>query len=133
MQDPDLADELESLSVDEYAERKGLQLSNPIGSGVIQLKQQEFLQQVKDTVKEAVKEARSNPGDTLAQPVSAALSVPTAPVTPTRRRTKRHSQRDEILDALKDIQAALDEDDVDGAQSIIDDVLSDPDYSEEGD
>ena len=120
---PDLADEIASLSVDEYAERKGLQLSNPSGKGVVQLKQQEFLQQVKDTVVEAVKEARSNP--TLAQPVSAALSVPAAPVTPARKQTERlaRRERDKILAGIDDALTAVDEGREDEGYDLLNDLL----------
>jgi DNA-binding ferritin-like protein len=110
---------------------KGLQLSNPSGKGVVQLKQQEFLQQLKDTVVEAVKEARSNPNGTLSQPVAATPSVPAAPVIPTRKQTERSArrQRDKILAAVDDALSALDEGREDAAADILDDVLEE--YSED--
>jgi hypothetical protein len=69
--DPDLADEIEHLSVAEYAERKGFPLSNPLKKKEISpVKQQEVVRKLKEELRqemkdvaavEVAKRARSNP------------------------------------------------------------------------
>jgi hypothetical protein len=135
--DWDLADEIESLSVEEYAARKGFQLSNP-GSGeeVSHLKQEEFLEKVKDVVTQAVKETRSNP--TNAQ--SATAPFARSAESPARleraaeraaRQAGRSAQRklDKVLDEVDDALSALDKGREDEAADILDEVLEE--YSED--
>jgi hypothetical protein len=114
--DPDLADEIEDLSVREYAERKGLELiNNPTQKRkeLIPMKKDELKQAVKDGVIEGFKETRrSNPsGEQQVAPAS------TGKVKLTDRERK-------ILDAVDDAAAAFADDDGDEALDILNGLLN---------
>jgi len=103
--DPDLADEIEDLSVQEYAERKGFEVTtNPTRKRETPMKKQELQEAVKNGVAEALKGLRSNPG----------TSGQSSPAPKSRK---------QILDAVDDAAAALAEEDVDEALEILNGLL----------
>src|SRR4029077_4705025 len=112
--DPDLADEIEDLSVREYAERKGFELiNNPIRKTEKPMKKEELKDAVRSGVIEAVKsikDLRSNP-----EPATAAQSTPSVERAPKSRK--------EILDAVDDAAAAIADEDVDEALEILNGLL----------
>jgi len=115
--DPDKADEIEELSVDEYAQRKGFELTkNPTKKRKgVTMKKDELKQAVKDGVIEAFKEARRpNPnGD----------PTPAAPTLAPKPREK--SDQKTILDRVDDAAAAIADDKPDEALDILNGLLED--------
>jgi len=113
--DPDMADEIEGLSVDEYAQRKGFDLTkNPTKKRKgVAMKKDELKQAVKDGVIEAFKETRRRSNPDAVQP------TPAAP----KRREK--SDQEKILTRVDDAAAAIADDDPDEALDILNGVLED--------
>jgi hypothetical protein len=152
--DPDLADEIEGLTVEEYAERKGFPLTNPRRKEVreeMPTQTQDVnakLDRLTDMVHELQRRANPCAGQS-SEDFSARLekisnaveelrrgrmSNPANVETPSsaralRRAAKLRAQREEILDALEEAQDALDDCKYDEAQEILDQILED--YGEE--
>jgi hypothetical protein len=128
LDDPVLAAELEALSVEEYAERKGIRLGNPVRKGVKEMaKQQEVLDRLNvlsqkvdglcDTIKVKEKSGQRTPNPSQSRIVA-------LPSKRNDRSTKRlRIQRDQVLGAMEDAQEALDDGRYDEAADILDDVL----------
>lgn len=115
--DPELADEIEDLSVDEYADRKGFELTeNPSRKRRDNMKKEDLQEAVKNGVTEALKGAkdllrRTNPnGQQQASPSSA---------------PDPQSDRKKILGRVDDAAAALADGDEDEALDILNGVLDD--------
>lgn len=119
--DEDLADELESLSVGEYAQRRGFQLTNPGREEVISVAKQQELDDLKGKVKElegqlAELKQRRNP------------KGPGVVVLPSRKRAGQvrelhQDEREELLSAIERAQDALEEGRLDQAQEALDKIL----------
>jgi hypothetical protein len=111
--DPDLADEIEDLSVQEYARRKGFEvINNPIRKRETPMNKQGLQEAVKNLT-EAVKDLkrmRSNP---------AGQHSPSHAAEPKSRR--------EIFDAVEDAAAAIADDDVDEGLEILNGLLDEDD------
>jgi hypothetical protein len=127
--DPDRADEIEDLSVAEYAERKGFQLSNPrTRKGMNPMKQQEFVklkEQVKELelkLAEAVKQGRSNPSVVVVRKKKAVSSC-----------EFDDEERDELVSAIAEIKDELEEGRSRRAQEIAAGILDEYDEDEEED
>jgi hypothetical protein len=128
LDDPDLADELEGLTVEEYAERKGYRLSNPTRKVVNTVKREEVVQKLKeelkpvlkDLVTEAVKEARPNPAAAIRRLRHKIDEVP-------------EDEREELLDKFAEIEDALADGRLDRAQQIVGDALDEYGDEDEGD
>lgn len=116
--DPELAGEIEDLSVNEYADRKGFELTeNPSRKRRDNMKKEDIQEAVKNGVTEALKGAkdllrRSNPNGQQQQ------TGPTSVVDPMSDRTK-------ILGRVDDAAAALADGDEDEALDILNGVLDD--------
>jgi len=126
--DPDRADEIEHLSVAEYAERKGFQLSNPrTRKGSNPMKEQEFVK-----LKERVKELELK----LAEADKQGRSNPSVVVHPGRNKAVSScvfddEERDELVSAIAEIKEELEEGQPHRAQEIADDILDDYEEEEE--
>jgi paraquat-inducible protein B len=152
--DPDLADEIEGLSVEEYAERKGFPLANPRRKGVTEempTQTQQELGAKLDRLSEAIEQLRETTAQRRSNPCADDVSVkldrigsaveelrrggrasnpPGIVEGPSsaralRRAAKLRAQREEILDALEEAQDALDECKYDEAQEILEQILED--------
>jgi hypothetical protein len=125
-EDPDLADEIEDLSVGEYAERKGFELINnptkhrkdrPMKKAEIQ----EMVNSAADiAAAKAVKQLRrSNPNGVQQATQTSSAS------------TKVKSDQQMIIDRVNDAAAAIADDDPDEALDILNGLLDD--YDEDDD
>ena len=116
LEDDDLADELESLTPEEYAEKKKL-LINPTNKRkeTKSMKRDELKQVVKDAVSDAIKQTRrSNPTQ----------SAPAVPGTGKGNGNgDNKDDREEILDAVDDAAAALADGNEDEALDILNSLL----------
>jgi hypothetical protein len=157
--DAGLADKLAGLSVEEYAQRKGFRLKNPTNEKETKEMTDQKLVQKIDELCETNRELtqvvrrsqgassdgrrsnpgassegwRSNPGHRLTNPNGDEGTEPSSlRAASAERRAKRVSSHlDEALDAMEDVQAALDEGDPEAAQEILQEVLGE--YDSEGD
>lgn len=116
LEDDDLADELESLSPQEYAERKGLLMTNPTRKRrEPTMKRDEMKNIVKEAVSEVIKQTRrTNPAQSPAPPAVSA-GTPEKP------------DKAKILDRVDDAAAALADGDEDEALDILNGLLDDYD------
>lgn len=117
--DPDLADEIDDLSVEEYAQRKGFELvKNPTKRRKEKpMKKDELKQAVKDGLVEALKESRrSNPNGQGQSPTNGQVAGPSNGET-------SGWDRDKVLDAVDDAAAALADGDEDEALDILNGLL----------
>jgi hypothetical protein len=116
--DPDRADEIEHLSVAEYAERKGFELSNPrMRKGNNPMNKQEFVK-----LNERVKELELK----LAE--ADKRSNPSVAVHPVRKKAVSlcvfgDEERDELVSAIAEIKEELEEGRSRSAQEIADGIL----------
>ena len=122
--DPDLADEIDDLSVEEYAQRKGFEVtSNPSkrrkGTPM-------KAEQVKDWINEAAKAGAS---EALRHNRRANQSVKSAPgqAAPPTVATRAKLDKEKILDRVDDATAALADGDEDEALDILNGVLEECD------
>lgn len=122
LEDDDLADELEALSPQEYAERKSLLMTNPTKKRrePTSMRRDEMKDLVKEALSEAIKQTRR------ANPATAVPAV-VATVTP---ETQAKSDKKKILDRVDDAAAALADGDEDEALDILNGVLNDYDDEE---
>jgi enoyl-CoA hydratase/carnithine racemase len=121
--DEDLADELESLTPEEYAQRKGVDLiNNPTRKRKdTPMKKDELKQAVKDGVVEALKESRrSNPNGQQVAPAGQQASP-----------ANGNQEQKKILSAVDDAAAAIADGDEDEALDILNGVLDRYDNEEE--
>jgi hypothetical protein len=128
--DPDLADEIEGLSTQEYAERKRLQLANPkkrkaVKNYMAQQTEQKLdeLAQKVDSLIEAIKSRGTEAGSSRSKPARLNPRVPSFSRLSQRAKNQMLDEREEILDALEEAQDALDECRYDEAQEILDEIL----------
>lgn len=123
--DPDLADEIEDLSVEEYAKRKGFELTdNPTRKrkGSKTMKKEDLQAAVRDGVTEALKGAQS----LLKQPRRSnpnGQQQSTPPASPVPVKTDQQK----ILDGVDEAAAALAGGNEDDALDILNDLLDDYD------
>lgn len=132
--DPALADELAELSVEEYAERKHIQLVNPKRKEVRRMAKQEHVVERLDALAEKV-ESLTEAIMNKEKPAQKNPTTTRTIVLPPRNRSDRVSkrlrkERDKILDSMEDVQAALDEGQYDEAADLLDEVLDE--YETEG-
>src|SRR5579864_9477245 len=114
--DPDMADEIEDLSVDEYAERKGFELvKNPSRRKRDTMKKEDLKEAVKDGVTEALKGAK----DLLRR------SNPNGQATPASGAADPKADRKKIISRVDDAAAALADGDEDEALDILNGLLDD--------
>ena len=150
VKDPALADEIESLTVEEYAQRKGFRLQNPsndkkeaeematdqkLVQKIDELceSNRELAQTIRRSQGTSIDRRASNPSRRLSNPNGdddgARESLQSASA---ERRAKRASEHlDQALDAMQEAQEALDEGDSEAAQEILQDVLGE--YDSDGD
>ena len=155
--DPALADEIESLTAEEYAARKGFQLVNPtngeevndtMSTQMTRTSQQPDVDAKLDRIIEQLRSIstarRANPTGEQSEDVGAKLDkIITLLEEPRRDRAKNPSddsqglpspraerrvkkllaERDDIWESLQEAQDALDEDQPDDAQEILDEIL----------
>jgi hypothetical protein len=115
LEDSDLADDLEALSPQEYAGRKGLLMTNPTKKRKeSSMRRDEMKNLVKEAVSEAIKHTR------LANPEQAAAA--TVP-----RETQTKSDKKKILDRVDDAAPALADGDEDETLDILNGLLDDYD------
>jgi|GEM_PF-4682380 len=123
--DSDLADEIEDLSVREYAERKGFELSdNPTRKRKDASMKKEDLQQLQETLKNGLTEGFSEVKNLVKQ-VRRSNPNGQQQVTPTSSAPKLDQAT--ILDRVDDAAAALADGDEDGALDILNGLLDDYD------
>ena len=134
--DEELADELDGLTVDEYADRRGLRLKNPAKNqgGNHMAKKQDIVSKLDEQTSkleeliQTIKARRLNPPAPTAAPTA-------APAPPTAMSARKASsdvdddERDDLVNTIAEIQEALDEGRVDRAQEIADGILDE--YEEE--
>ena len=135
--DPDLADEIEELSTEVYAERKRLQLANPkkrkeVKNNMVRQTEQKLdeLAQKVDSLIEAIKSRGTEAGSSRSKHARLNPSVSSFSRLSQRVKEQIIGERDEILDALEEAQDALDECRYDEAQEILDEILGQ--YETEG-
>jgi hypothetical protein len=165
--DPVLADEIQGLSVEDYAARKGFQLTNPRHGREVnndmatqtRTSQDMSLGAKLDRLTEAIEQLRGNPTERRANPGAeqpedlgakldklaeaiqglrrSRVSNPNQNLngmssTRAERRVKKlRSERDDILDSLQEVQDFLDEDQLDDAQDVLDEILDRFEVAEE--
>ncbi len=135
--DEELADELDGLTVDEYADRRGLQLTNPAkNQGVKRMAKKQDVVSKLDELIQTIKERRPNPPAPTASPtVAPATGAPPAAVMSARKKASSDApdddERDDLVNTIAEIQEALDEGRVDRAQEIADDILDEYEEEEE--
>jgi len=111
--DPDLADEIEDLSVHEYAQRKGFEvINNPIRKRETQMKKEELQEAVKNLT-EAVKDLKQMRSNPIGQHSPSRAAAPKS-----RRR---------IFDAVENAAAAIEDDNVDEGLEILNELLDEDD------
>lgn len=115
--DPELANEIDDLSVEEYAERKGFEFaSNPS-------KRRKGTPMKAEQVKEWINEAaKSGASEALRQN---RRTNPNGQVAPAPVATRTKSGKDKIIDRVDDAAAALADGDDDEALDILNGVLDD--------
>lgn len=138
--DPDLAEELANMSVEEYALRKNFRLGNPQNeketrmnvrqdhtSGLTEDEVRELRQIIRQSRSTSTERAErvtnptrvSNPGMETSQGPSQGPSP-----TRTARLAKRlRSDREDLIDAIEEIADLLDAEDYEAASEVVDDVL----------
>lgn len=122
--DPDLADEIESLSIQEYAERKGFELlNNPMRKKKGKpMKKDEMKEAVRDGVAEALKGAKDIFRETRRNS-NGQQPATTLPAASTGKAAD--SDRGKILARVDDAAAALADGDEDEALDILNGLLDD--------
>jgi hypothetical protein len=136
--DDDLANELEELTPAEYAERKGLNFQNPNRKGVkTNMRhlnpERERSSDIADRLTAIEEKIDKITKGAKGKPESGGLFNPRR-VRPNPRAERVEeellTERDEILEALQGAQEALDDDRVDEAQEILDEILEDFDMED---
>jgi hypothetical protein len=133
----ELADELEELTVEEYAERKGFQLNNPNRKGVRKMRNANSVSERRDELADRVdaiekeldkiaKGAKKEPESTpLFNPRAARQNPRTARQNPRAESVEEEllTERDEILESLQDARGAIRDGELDEAEEILDEIL----------
>ncbi|MBI3668749.1 MAG: hypothetical protein HY237_03065 [Acidobacteria bacterium] len=136
--DPDLADEIEGLSVEEYAARKGFQLANLHNGEEVKNRMahqtEEKLEELGakiDALLEAIRERGAKASNPRSNPAQRNPNTSTFGRLSPRAKERLRAERDEILAALEEAHDALDGCRYDEAQQILDDILDQYEFEEE--
>lgn len=145
--DPELAHQIEVMTPEEYASKRKIRLENPTGKETddMQKDHDEITHELRETnrlLRQSVElqlRGTSTEGRGKGNAQSTRLNNPNGDedlsslqaASASRRAERLGSNLDEALDAIEDAQAALDDDDVNEAQRILQEVLGDYESDED--
>jgi hypothetical protein len=141
--DPELADELANMSVEEYAAKKNFRLENPHhekenNMAVRQERTSGLTEEEVNELRQIIRQSRSGSAERterLSNPRRLAnhgSEVEAPSLSRTARLAKKlRTDRDELVDALQEISDLLDSEDYETASEIVDEVLCEYDPEEE--